>query len=158
MKKKSLLVSISTLGFIGYLIAPGTCATVVTLPFMFFLRYIAPNDYFYFFCIACITVLFYQVIARALAFFAPRQDPCEIVLDECIGCLITFVAIPLTWYYIALGFILFRFFDITKILGIHRCERLAGAVGVIADDVLAAVWSNLILQCSIFIISAWMSS
>jgi len=59
--------------------------------------------------------------------------------------------IPLFFYakasivYYLIGLALFRFFDITKILGIHQLQRLPKGLGVVADDVLAGVYSALIL-------------
>ena len=48
------------------------------------------------------------------------------------------------WYVIA-AFALFRIFDIAKPLGIRRMESLKGGVGVMMDDVLAGVYSFILL-------------
>jgi phosphatidylglycerophosphatase A len=47
---------------------------------------------------------------------------------------------------VLLGFGLFRFFDIVKPLGIRWIEKIPGGVGVVADDVVAALYANLTLQ------------
>ena len=47
---------------------------------------------------------------------------------------------------IALAFALFRFFDIAKPLFIRRLERLPKGWGVMMDDLLAGIYSNLILH------------
>jgi phosphatidylglycerophosphatase A len=44
------------------------------------------------------------------------------------------------------GFLLFRFFDIVKPLGIRQVERLEGGWGIMLDDILAGVYGNLVLQ------------
>lgn len=155
MKKIPLIVSLSTLGFTGYIAAPGTCATLVTLPVMLGLRFLIGDDFWYGVVVAIFAFASIKIISRALAYFAPRPDPSEIVLDEFVGCLVTFVAVPLTWYTVFAGFVLFRFFDITKWFGVRSVERLSGGLGVVADDVLAAVWSNAILQLALFAWSNW---
>jgi len=46
-----------------------------------------------------------------------------------------------------LAFILFRFFDITKLFPAKLCEqRLPGGYGVVMDDVAAGVYANITLQ------------
>ena len=44
------------------------------------------------------------------------------------------------------AFILFRFFDIAKPLGIRQLENIKGGWGVMLDDVLAGVYANIVLQ------------
>jgi phosphatidylglycerophosphatase A len=92
------------------------------------------------------------VINRALEHFKGYHDPSQIVLDEVIGCLVTFYAVPLNWYSLLAGFLLFRFFDITKWFGIAHAEHLVGAWGVLMDDVLAGVLANVVLQVGCYFI------
>jgi phosphatidylglycerophosphatase A len=42
------------------------------------------------------------------------------------------------------GFIAFRFFDVRKPWPVRQVQALPGGLGVVADDVLAAVWVNVI--------------
>jgi len=48
--------------------------------------------------------------------------------------------------FILLGFLLFRLFDITKPFGIKALEKLPGGFGIVLDDVMAAIYANLILH------------
>ena len=48
--------------------------------------------------------------------------------------------------YILFAFLLFRFFDIFKPLGIRKMEQLEGGIGVMADDILAGIYSFLLLM------------
>jgi len=86
------------------------------------------------------------------AFMIGKKDPSEVILDE-------FAAMPLVFLFnpyalsgksslliVLLGFLLFRLFDITKPFGVRALERLPGGLGVVMDDVLAAVYANLTLQ------------
>jgi phosphatidylglycerophosphatase A len=147
MDIKSFCAHIATLGPLGYLVAPGTVATLVTMPFMYLVHtYTTHWQYLILLIVAAIVAVY--IINRALEFFKDFQDPSQVVLDEVIGCFVTFYAIPLTWYSMLAGFLLFRFFDITKWFGIAKAERLVGAWGVLMDDVLAGLLANAILQIS----------
>jgi phosphatidylglycerophosphatase A len=74
------------------------------------------------------------------------KDSYRIVVDEAAGMWITLLFVPLRWQYMAAGLVLFRFFDIAKPLYIRKMENLKGGWGVMMDDTLAGLYSNLILQ------------
>ena len=80
------------------------------------------------------------------------KDPSKVVIDEVIGMWIAIAFIPFSYINILLAFILFRFFDIAKPLGVRKLEKLPGGIGVMADDVLAGIYSNLILHLIIIFI------
>jgi phosphatidylglycerophosphatase A len=74
------------------------------------------------------------------------EDSPKIVIDEVAGMCLTLLFIPVRWPYILCGLLLFRFFDIAKPLYIRKMESIPGGWGVMMDDVLAGIYSNLILQ------------
>lgn len=74
------------------------------------------------------------------------KDSSRVVIDEVAGMLIAILFLPRNIYVLAGGLLLFRFFDILKPLGIRKMEALKGGTGVMADDVLAGIYSNLVLQ------------
>lgn len=75
------------------------------------------------------------------------HDASGIVWDEIVGYLITMVAIPFSWQAAALGFVLFRLFDILKPWPISRIDRaVPGGLGVMLDDALAGVLAALCLS------------
>ena len=75
------------------------------------------------------------------------DDPSRVVIDEFVGYLITMILIPLNMTNIILGFLLFRFFDILKPLGIGIIDqKVKGGLGVMLDDVLAGIYACLILH------------
>ena len=84
------------------------------------------------------------VSGRAEIYFG--HDGSQIVIDEIIGVMITFVWIPLTVHTLIIGFILFRIMDIVKPFPADRAQKLPGGIGVVADDVIAAVYAHLLLQ------------
>lgn len=65
------------------------------------------------------------------------HDAPEIVFDEWIGMWITMWAVPLVLTPVA--FLLFRFFDISKLGPIGKIQDLPGGLGIMADDVLADI-------------------
>jgi len=80
------------------------------------------------------------------------EDPSKVVVDEVIGVWINLLFVPLTWQNIFLGFILFRFFDIAKPLGIRKMEAFENGWGVMLDDVLAGIYGNIVLQIILYTI------
>ena len=76
-----------------------------------------------------------------------KKDPKEVVVDEISG---QFIAIlgcvyseNLTYIFLSLllSFILFRFFDITKVGPIKKFENLPNGVGIMADDIVAGLFA-----------------
>lgn len=137
MQKNSWYVFATTMGGIGYLPAPGTMATVATLPIVILLSLVSP--FIYFIGIGILYLVCVTLIKYALLFFH-TEDPSPIVLDEFVGTLITFLLVPISWHTMLIGFILFRLFDISKI-GLRRFERIKGPHGIMLDDVVAGLMS-----------------
>lgn len=80
------------------------------------------------------------------------HDPKKVVIDEMVGLWVSIIFIPFSWVNLIVGFILFRFFDIFKPLGIRHAEKLNGGYGVMADDLVAGVYANVVLNCLIFVL------
>lgn len=75
------------------------------------------------------------------------KDDSTLVIDEITGMWLCFVFIKETsLFYIGLGFLLFRLFDIWKPSLIGSSQKLPGGFGVMIDDILAAIPVNLILR------------
>jgi phosphatidylglycerophosphatase A len=74
------------------------------------------------------------------------KDSSKVVIDEVAGMCLTLLFTPVRWQYILCGLVLFRFFDIAKPLGIRKMEELKGGWGVMMDDMLAGLYSNIVLQ------------
>lgn len=74
------------------------------------------------------------------------KDASPIVIDEVAGMLVTFFLVTPTPAHIAVGFLLFRFFDVVKIFPANWCQsHLPGGLGVVADDLAAGLYANLVL-------------
>jgi len=81
------------------------------------------------------------------------KDSGKIVIDEFSGQFLTFVFIPFSGMNIILGFILFRIFDIWKPYPINKSQNLPNGWGVMIDDILAAVYANVVLRLIIWMIN-----
>ncbi len=95
-------------------------------------------------------VIAFPVIKLALKYFN-QKDPALICLDEVVGMLVSMCLVPINFLTVFLAFLLFRFFDILKPLGIKKIEQLPGAWGVLFDDVLAGIYANLTLRIIIWL-------
>ena len=73
-------------------------------------------------------------------------DPGPVVIDEVVGMLVTMLFVPPGWAAAIAGFLLFRLFDVIKPYPSSRFEHLPGGWGVMADDVMAAIYANLALR------------
>ena len=138
-----LLCNLATLGPIGHLRpAPGTIGSLVALGTGYLIASFS------------LGVLVAAVLAISiLGIFAAEQygqrtgkkDASEVIIDEVAGQWIPLVIIPLdvNWYIAA--FLLFRFFDISKIGIVGHAEKFTGGIGVVADDLVAGILTALIL-------------
>jgi len=78
-----------------------------------------------------------------------ETDPQVVVVDEVVGQWLTLAgATALNWKSWALGFVLFRLFDIWKPWPVRQCERLSGGLGIVADDAMAGVYGALVLYAA----------
>jgi len=143
---KSLWTALATLGPIGYLQAPGTCATVVTLGVVYGLSFLSLSSYAYLALLFVVIGAGWLIITKALVQLDRCDDPSEIVFDEVLGCLVTFWDIPITGITLMVGFLLFRVLDITKVFGIRSFEMILGAWGIILDDLAAGLLTNIFLR------------
>lgn len=75
-----------------------------------------------------------------------RTDPKQIVIDEVSGMTFSMLFITPDPITVVAAFLLFRFFDISKLPGIRRIERLPGGYGIMMDDVLAGIYTNICLH------------
>ena len=137
------LCNFATLGPIGHLRpAPGTIGSLVALG----TGYLIANF--------SLGVLVAAILALSiLGIFAAerygqrtgKKDASEVIIDEVVGQWIPLVIIPLEidWYIAA--FLLFRFFDISKIGPVGHAETFTGGVGVMADDLMAGILAALVL-------------
>lgn len=81
------------------------------------------------------------------------EDPSKVVIDEIIGIWISMLFLPPGWIALIAAFILFRIFDIYKPLYIRKAEQLKGGWGIMADDALAGIYTNICIQVAYIILT-----
>ena len=129
------------LGFIKFM--PGTFGSLVSLP----IGYIILKLFGFWIFILIITLLLavsYYAISKYLI-AKKSKDPKEIIIDEFVGQFIALIFIPDTILGLLVSFLLFRFFDITKVYPVNKAEKIPGAIGVLADDVVAGLMTACII-------------
>jgi phosphatidylglycerophosphatase A len=81
------------------------------------------------------------------------EDPGIVVVDEVVGMWIALLLVPLTPLNVACAFVLFRIMDVVKPYPARDFEQLPGGWGIMADDVMAGVYANLVLQIGLRVAS-----
>lgn len=81
------------------------------------------------------------------------HDAPRIVIDEVVGMQVTLCAVEPAMLFGAIGFVLFRFFDILKPFPAGRAQRLPGGVGVVTDDVIAGAYGRLLVAALAFLLN-----
>ena len=127
--------------------APGTMGAALALIVWLGLSCLMPVVWLMWVTLALIVVFTFAGIwadNRLEPFWGP--DPSRVVVDEMVGVWIPLlVAQPTVWWHWAAAFVLFRLFDIFKPLGVRRMESFPGGIGVMADDILAGIYSLIVL-------------
>ena len=141
---KILIDVIVTTFYIGRLpLAPGTWASIAaTISWLFIFD--ATNSFLV--PLSSIILFFVGVYFSHLSLKKSNDhDPSYIVIDEWVGQWVALSFIPVNLNFAILGFILFRFFDITKIGPVKYFEKIPGAIGVMSDDIAAGLMSAIVI-------------
>lgn len=86
------------------------------------------------------------LVSRYLEAQSKTHDPSFIVIDEVVGMMIATFYLPQTWSFWIVTFLLFRFFDIAKIWPASFFDRSKGGFAIMADDVMAALYTLAFLE------------
>jgi len=132
-------------------VAPGTCGTLAAIPLYLLIKDLPLIIYL---AIVIGAIIFGTYLCEETSKALEVHDHPGIVWDEIAGYLLTMTAAPHGWMWVALGFGLFRFFDILKPFPIgYFDEKVQTGFGIMLDDLLAAVYAWLILQGINFLIT-----
>lgn len=146
-----LIKNLATLGPIGKkLPAPGTAGSIIGVLCFSLIFWSSIMPHFGIMLLFLILFLLGIPLCTRAEILLGKVDPSEVIWDE-------FAAIPFVYVFcleelnayslndslqlLILGFILFRIFDIGKPLGIRSIQRLPGGLGVMIDDLVAALAS-----------------
>jgi len=136
----------STFFYVGDIpIAPGSMASIVGV-----FIYIIFHKAIILYCIllGAIAVVGFKV-SGPMEKLMKEKDPSCVVIDEVCGVMIAFLFLPLKWPVMITAFFLFRAFDMFKLYPVNKFEDLEGGVGIMMDDVVAGIYTNIVMQIAI---------
>ena len=152
---RKLSIFISTCFGTGYFpVAPGTFGSLFALCFYFLIPesvLAMSGDYWY---LSIGGVLLISIVGTITAFEAEKtlgHDDKRIVIDEFAGYYLSVILLPKSIFVMVAGFVLFRIFDILKPYPINKIQDLRGGYGIMADDLLAGIISNIIIRLLLLI-------
>ena len=144
--KNLLIKSFATVLGVGFMpAAPGTWATAVGVAIAYFLGNNLGAFSFVLLVLLALGIMASGVVEKILN----KKDPGCVVIDEVVGVMIALWGLPLIWPVMICGFFLFRAFDMFKIYPINRLEALPGGWGIMLDDCMAGVYTNIILRIAL---------
>lgn len=139
-----LIKAISTVFFIGYLpLIPGTFGSLAGIGFFYLLKGATVVNYFLF---ILVTIVLGLITSGWTEKLLNKKDPGCIVIDEVAGMLIALSFIAYDFKLIFLAFLIFRILDTLKPFPAGRLQHWRGSVGVLADDLIAGIYTNIVLQ------------
>lgn len=142
---RAAAIFLATGAYTGFFpIAPGTVGSALGILIDRGLR-VAGSDLLYGLAVLAFSVAGIAASRVAEEHFA-RKDPSHVVVDEIAGMLVSLFLVPVSWIGLAVGFLLFRLLDIVKPFPCRGAEKLPGGLGIMADDLIAGVYVNLLLR------------
>jgi phosphatidylglycerophosphatase A len=127
-------------------IAPGTAGSLVGLALFWPLQLAPP----WIQILVTVAAFFGGVAASTrLAQLLGRKDPGAAVVDEVVGMWLSLLFLPFTPATAAAAFLLFRALDVFKPYPARQLEGLPGGWGIMADDVMAGIYANLLLRAGL---------
>jgi phosphatidylglycerophosphatase A len=144
---KSVAVFLATGAWVGFIpFAPGTFGALWGLPLAWVIA-ATPSVPLRIVVILAICAVGIPICTLAARNLGGKKDPGSIVFDEIASLPITFFLVPFdSWAVVVAGFLLHRLFDITKPPPARQLERLPEGLGIMADDWIAGLYSNLALR------------
>jgi phosphatidylglycerophosphatase A len=142
--KKTLVLSLATSFGLGYSRwAPGTAGS---LPGFVLVVLFANFSALEQIVLILLSFFFGVWISKLSLSYFHEKDPKQVTIDEMVSLPITFFLIPLTPFALILGFLLNRALDILKPRPAYQSQSLPHGWGIMTDDLISAIYSNLLLR------------
>jgi phosphatidylglycerophosphatase A len=127
---------------------PGTAGSLAALLLYIFFPL---EDYIW--LVISIFMFFIGIWASGVVEMDLGKDPGIVVIDEYVGQWIALLFLPrILWIFIA-GFIIFRILDIIKPFPAANLEEVEGGSGIMLDDIIAGIYTNIALHLALIFIS-----
>jgi phosphatidylglycerophosphatase A len=141
-----LVKTLSTFFYIGFLpLIPGTFASLIGIAIFYLIR---GNFWLMTLLAASIIILGFAVSGEAERMFN-KKDAKYIVIDEVAGMLLSLMFLPFNIKFVFIAFVLFRLLDILKPYPANRIQELKGSIGIMGDDIVAGLYTNLIISVAL---------
>lgn len=125
-------------------IAPGSVGTLVGL-----LMYLIPGfEQAYILLPACAVVFVLGTLAAGRMERHYGHDPAAVTIDEVLGMWVSLLFLPKSPFVVAAAFLLFRALDVLKPWPARLFDRMQGGWSIMADDVVAGIYANLVIQAA----------
>jgi phosphatidylglycerophosphatase A len=133
--------------YVGYVpVASGTFGSLLALPLLVALAGTTWPPAVVGVVLVALIAIAVPICHRAGAAWG-QVDSSYIVLDEICGMAVAGALLPANWWTLALAFLVFRIFDIVKPYPAGHFDRhVKNGFGVVADDVVAGVYANLVVR------------
>ena len=142
----------TTFFYIGYApLAPGSAASLAGVVICYALQNHAA---LYIVVWAIVTVLGFA-FAGGMEKMAGKKDPSCVVIDEVSGMMIALFMLPFNWPVVVSAFFLFRAFDMFKIYPSNKLESLPGAAGIMMDDIVAGIYTNVVMHITLRLVGIY---
>jgi phosphatidylglycerophosphatase A len=123
-------------------VAPGTAGSAVAVLILWLVPFSRSGVFLFF---VAVTLVGTWAAHRAERLLGGAKDPGAIVIDEVAGMTLTVAPFALTPAVLAVGFILFRIFDVTKPFPARASQHFAGGIGVMVDDLIAGLYALVVI-------------
>lgn len=141
---------VSTFFYTGYFpLIPGTAGSLAGILGYFLIK---NNLLVYLFTLSTLLVLGFLVSGRTEKLIGKKDPPC-VVIDEVCGMLLGLLFVPYNIKLVIIAFFIFRILDTLKPFPVGRLERLKGSLGIMTDDLVAGLYTNIILQAVVMLTS-----
>lgn len=128
---------------------PGTFGSLAGLFLYYFVKH---NSFMHMLLTLTLIIIGLLTAGRAERIFNRKDAGC-IVIDEVSGMLLSLIFIPYDIRLVIIAFVLFRILDTFKPYPSDRLQSLRGGRGVMSDDILAGLYTNIILQVALRLVS-----
>lgn len=135
-------VFVASGAFVGFLPwCPGTWGSLLGIVLFWFFKGVSTFfQIFLIFLIILSGIVFSHLVSKKVK----QDDPEFVVIDEIAGVWISVLG-KHTFLEYLLAFVIFRVIDILKPFPLRKIERLKGGIGIMGDDVVAGVITNLLV-------------
>lgn len=141
--RKFTSILVSTFFYVGFLpFIPGTFGSIAGL----ILYYCVKNNGLLYLLVASVVIVSGFLFSGEAEEALNKKDARPIVIDEVSGMLIALAFLPFDYKLVIIGFFLFRLLDTVKPFPSYGLQKAKGSLGIMSDDIIAGIYTNIILQ------------